>query len=653
MHLTTNLKLRSLQLRKLGPLLAMIAILAVTWFAYRPALSGTFLLDDVPNLGDLASIDNAGSALRFVLAGTAGPLGRPLALASFVPQADAWGTNPEPFIRINILIHLLNGLLVFALAGQIARVTIADQGDALLLALSVSALWLFLPLLASSSLLIVQRMTTLSGTFVLAGLYAYMIARRQLEQRPTVSLAGMSAALVIATLLAAFTKENGALLPVFVLALEATILSPPQNLPALRWKAWRGLFLFAPATIFLVYLVAQLPYDEQVISKRGYTGMGRLFGEAKILWEYLLNALLPRGSQLGPFHEWRQADGRYYQPTTVIAMLGWFVVLVAAFRWRRTYKVAALAVFWYLAGHSIESTTIPLELYFEHRNYLPIIGPVFAVCFAVFQVGGRYRTISRVALAAYTLISAGILFSVTSLWGNPLLAASYWYEHNPSSVRAATNLASQQLIKVGPNMAIETLRRFADRNPQHGYIRIPELNLRCQTSPESNHSELVEYLETTLPRVTFSHAPGEMLDELLTTAIDSGCRSVDRRTVADLAAAVMKNPRYGENIRYNQFHHILMARIERVTGNTEATLAHIARAIELIPTDDLNMMAVTALVDVGRFDQARQFIEDASDRLPARPFKRYNSQQNLDELMTYVNEMEKLTVEQDSLETGD
>jgi hypothetical protein len=144
-----------------------------------------------------------------------------------------------------------------------------------------------------------------------------------------------------------------------------------------------------------------------------------------------------------------------------------------------------------------------------------------------------------------------------------------------------------------------------------------------------------------------------MLDELLTKAVASGCKSVNPDVVADLAAAIMENPKYGENIRYNQFHHMLMARIARDTGKTEETLAHLARAIELIPTDDLNMMAVTTFVDAGRFDDARKFIEDADDRLPTRPLKRFNSQKNLDELLVYVNEMEKLASEQSDLDTGD
>jgi hypothetical protein len=463
----------------------------------------------------------------------------------------------------------------------------------------------------------------------------------------------MSLSLIVATLLAAFTKENGALLPVFVLVLEATVLCPPKNLPALRWNVWRSAFLIAPAVIFFVYLIAQLPYNDEIIAKRDYTGAERLLSEAKILWEYLLNAFIPRGGQLGPFHEWRHAPGLLYEPLAAMAAIGWFVVLVAALRWRRTYGVAAFAVLWYLAGHSLESSTIPLELYFEHRNYVPIVGPVFALCYAAFRVGERYRTSSRVALAAYTLISAIVVFNMTSIWGNPLLAASYWYNHNPNSVRAATTLASQQLIALEPRTTIETLREFANRNPEHAYIRIPELNLSCKIMPDSDHSEIVEDLKTALPRVTFSHAPGEMLDELLTAALDSGCKSVDPGVVADLAAAVLENPKYGGNTRYNQFHHILMARLARVTGDTEATLAHLARAIELIPTDDLNMMTVTTLVDAGRFDDARKFVEDAAGRMPVRPLKRYRSQKNLDELLTYVNEMEKLTGEQGDLDTGD
>jgi hypothetical protein len=634
-------------------MLAIIALLAIGWFVYRPALSGTFLLDDLPNLSDLASVTDTASAVYFALAGTSGPLGRPIALASFLPHASAWGSDAEPFIRTNILIHLLNGLLLFGFARQLGRMTRTDKRDIQLLALGVSALWVFMPLLASSSLLIVQRMTTLSATFVLAGLNAYIFARRQIDAKPDGSLVAMSISLVIASLLAAFTKENGALLPVFVLVLEATLLDPPRSVATTRWRVWRSLFLVAPTVLILVYLVSRVPYGETIIAKRDFTASERLFSEARILWEYLFNAFIPRMNQLGPFHETRQARELFSDPLTLAAVTAWILVVALAVKWRRVYPVATFAILWFIAGHLLESTTIPLELYFEHRNYLPIIGPVFAICFAVFRYTGRYRFASRAALAAYAVVNAFVLYGVASMWGTPLFAAAFWYKHNPDSVRAATTLAAQQLSRAGPDLAIRTLRDFAGRNPEHAYIRIPELNLLCQTAPVESHSELVGYLESALPSVAFSNAPGEMLDQLLTTSTDTNCADVDPSVVAELAAAVMENPRFNANIRYNQFHHTLMARIARISGDTDATLEHLARAMEVLPTDDLNMMTVSALVDAGRYDDARQFIDDAAQKLPRQPLKRYNSAKNLDELSTYVNELEKLAGDQPGPGNGD
>jgi tetratricopeptide (TPR) repeat protein len=624
------------------PALAIIALFAIGWFVYRPALSGTFLLDDAANLGNLRSVDDAGSALHFVLSGSAGPLGRPLALASFLPQASAWGSDAEPFLRINILIHLLNGLLVFAFARQLGLVNAHERREATYLALAVTALWLFMPLLASSSLMIVQRMTTMSATFVLAGLNGYMVARSWLDRKPAAALTAMSAILVLATLLAVFTKENGILLPVFVLVLEATILSPPQHLNAAVWRTWLGIFLAAPTLFIIVFLVTRVPYTEGTIAARDFTAAERLLAEARILWEYLLNAFVARGEQLGPFHESRSAGAILSQPLNILALAAWLFAIAAALRYRRDYAVAALAVLWFLGGHLLESTTIPLELYFEHRNYLPIIGPVFALCYFVLWISGRYRLVSRAALALYALVNAGILFSIASMWGQPLLAATYWHEQDPASVRAATTLASRQLSTVGPDAATRTLRRFAAQNPEHAYIRIPELNLACTMAPEGNHSELVRYLEASLPSVAFSLTTGEMLDELLTASVASRCRDVQPTAVAALADAVIENPRYSASIRYNQFHLMLLARIARGSGNTDATLEYLERAIELAPSNDLHMMTVTTLVDAERFDEAREFIERAAQDLSFQPLKRYNGKKNLDDLLTYVNEAQRL-----------
>jgi tetratricopeptide (TPR) repeat protein len=635
------------------PALAIIALLVAGWFIYRPALSGTFLLDDHSNLAGLHSVSDAGSALHFVLTGDSGPLGRPLALASFLPQASAWEVDATPFIHVNILIHLLNGLLVFLLSRQLAHIVLHDRKDVPTLALATTAVWLFMPLLASSSLLIVQRMTTLSATFVLSGLNAYLLARNCLSGRPGMALVGISFAVVAFTLLAMLTKENGVLLPAFILVVEITLLRPPRQVSVLRWNAWCGVFLATPLLLLVAFLFAQVPYSDELVARREFTAAERLFSEARILWEYLFSAFFASSAKLGPFHEARTATTLFSDTWTLAAVIAWIVTVGAAVRWRRRYPVAALAVFWFLIGHLLESTTIPLELYFEHRNYLPIIGPVFALCYLVFRIPARFRGISRIALAVYAIMNAAILFGVTSMWGNPLLAATYWHNKEPASVRAATTRASQQLSSTGAETAITTLRNFAKIYPQHAYIRIPELNLACAMAPRKDHSGLVEYLGSSLPSVTFSLTVGEMLDELLSRSVTSECRSVQPSTVATLTDAVMENPRYSGSVHYNQFHFMLKARIARVSGNTDETLEYLGRAIEVLPSDDLNMMTVTTLVEAGRFDEARSFIEKARKRLPRQPLRRYNSKRYLDVLLTYVNEAGKLASKNTSPSTGE
>ena len=637
----------------LWPWAALIVLLAIGWIVYRPALSGTFLLDDYGNLDGLRGVADARSAAYFVLTGDSGPLGRPLALASFVPQASAWAQDATPFLQVNIFIHLLNGLLVFLLARQLAQSHSRNREDARLIALGTAAVWLLMPLLASSSLLIVQRMTTLSATFVLCGLNFYMAARQHIDARPGAALPGMSLALAACTLLAVFTKENGVLLPTYVLVIEATLLRPPASLSKRRWMAWGGLFLVAPTLLVIAFLVGQVPYADDLVARRGFTAAERLSSEGRILWEYLFNGFFPAGADLGPFHESRKASALFSDIGTTAAVVAWIIVVAAAVRWRRRYPVAAFAVFWFLAGHLLESTTVPLELYFEHRNYLPIMGPVFAICALLAKAPQRYRAVSGVALAVYAAVNAGILFGVTSMWGNPLLAATLWHSQDPGSVRAATTLASQRLAGLGPEPAIETLRDFARSSPQHAYIRIPELNLACMTSPGLDHSDLVDDLEARLPGAAFSLTAGEMLDQLLTTALDDRCDSVRPDTVAALAAAIMQNPSYSGSSRYTQFHHMLMARIARAGGDSAATLEHLATANDIQPGDDLNMMTVMALVEANRFDAARSFIGEARHRLSAQPLRRYNSSRHLDDLLRYVNEAETQYQDRDVDGNGD
>ena len=621
--------------------LLMALTLAIGWFAYSPALGGAFLLDDLSNLGDLRLVQDRISALSFIFSGEAGPLGRPLALATFVPQAAAWGQDPESFLRVNVLIHLANGCVLAWVLYRLSQLRGVREPDALVAAVAAAAIWLLMPLLASASLMIVQRMTTLSSFFMLLGLAGYVHARESIDRNAVRALVGMSISLVAGTLLAIFTKESGALLPIFVLVIESTLLTRPTSIDRTRWRAWFAGFLLLPALFILVYVIGRLPYSSELVLRRDFTGWERLLTEARILWEYLFHAFLPRPGQFGPFHDGYPVTRSIMDPLTFVALSAWLIVPTLAVLWRRRFPLFSFAALWFLGGHLLESTVIPLELYFEHRNYLPVVGPVYALCMLGAQVQGSRRRLVYAAVSAYVLINAFVLVGQASLWGNPPIAAAYWQRHFPNSVRAATTAIGHQLAQYGPQHGVQALHQFVEDNPTAGYLKIQELNLSCIISPEADHRTTVSELRGLLRNVDFTYTAGTMLSDLTTTVTRVDCNDVDGDIVGQLAAALADNPRYKNDIGYQQLHQQLLARLSRQAGDFAQTIRHLENAIELKPSSDLNMMMVTTYADAKDFNRARTYIEEARRRRPSNPLRDIVWQNELDELSLYIDELER------------
>ena len=621
--------------RELASAFALCLLAGLGFVVYAPALGGGFLLDDASNLSGLAKVDDLNSALVFIFSGDAGPLGRAIALATFALQAEAWGTSAEPFILVNILIHLTNGGLLCWVLDRLSTQSQIPQERRQLVVIAAAAIWLLMPLLASASLMIVQRMTTLSATFVLLGLGGYLHARGAIERAPRKSLMLMSVCLVIPTALAVLTKESGALLPVYALVLEATVL--PRPLAAHRsWKIWKYIFLVAPTVAIACYIALRVPYAPSTVLARDFTGWERLMTEARILWEYLFNAFVPRPGVFGPFHDGHSVSRSILDPLTLAAVVAWSVLLVTALLKRRARPLFALAVLWFLAGHSIESTVVPLELYFEHRNYLPVIGPVFALCAVLAHISATRWRLALSGAAFYLLINTAVLFSQTWIWGDPPLAARYWQTHFPDSARAATNVAQHRLMSEGPTGALQSLYRVVDRDPTVGYLLVPALNLSCIAAPEVDHSGQVRRLVEVLPNVDFSFSVSNMLSDLYTTASRIDCEDVNGATIMTLADAVIQNPRYGENGAYKRLHHQLLARVLRDDASFEQALLHLQSALTLGRGADLNMMIVTTYADAGNYAAARDHIAKARSNPPLHPFKRFIWQNGLDELEIYI-----------------
>jgi predicted Zn-dependent protease len=238
-------------------------------------------------------------------------------------------------------------------------------------------------------------------------------------------------------------------------------------------------------------------------------------------------------------------------------------------------------------------------------------------------------------------VNAYFLFVFASLWGEPSLAARHWAMRYPDSVRAVTTLATYQMTEESALRAAQTISGFVERQPEHAYLQIQQLNILCRIDGMTDHSSLVRELHRRLPAVDFTYSAGNMLSQLFDASVSTKCTSVSPDTVAALAGSLRNNPRYVQDAQYNQFHYKLLAGITRYQGDTDAALAHLRVAIDYLPSSELNFMMVTALVDLGDFTAARDFMDTAHAAAPRNPLRAIEWHRDLDALAGYVDEMEK------------
>jgi hypothetical protein len=458
--------------------LFFLILISTTWI-YWDGLLGSRLLDDTANLQSLELInkrsDKFTEIVRFTTEGVASRLGRPVSLLSFALQAHHWPLQLWNFKYVNLMIHLVNGCLIFWLLLYITRIMALPERRALLLTLLTTSLWLLHPFQVSTVLYIVQRMVELSAFFTLAALLIYVRSRQQLAQGLITHRAfwiWISLGIGLGGILATLSKENGVLLVLYVLVLEATVL---RTLPKPRyryWQAWNRVFLYLPLLALASYFIWNFQSQLNVYDIRHFSMGERLLTETRILSDYLFKILIPLPHTYGLFHDDYVVSRNLLEPiTTVCAVSFVSLVFIAALLWRKKYPVFALAVLWFLAGHVLESSFIGLMLYFEHRNYLAMLGILFAVIYGALWMFDQFkdaflRKVSILFSALYLLLFSVVTGIETDLWGKPLIQATIWAEQQPHSRMVQSHAASLFLVARYDKKALEYYQYMVKAFPE-------------------------------------------------------------------------------------------------------------------------------------------------------------------------------------------
>ncbi len=298
---------------------------------------------------------------------------RPVACLSFAlnwyfGQADTVG-----YRAVNVLFHILNAFFLYVFIRNLYKTPVGRReasGSHYLVPVLAATLWAVNPIQTQAVTYIVQRMAVLGAMFYLLGMLAYLKGR--LTSNTAIRLVAYGAAFCC-YLLAMGSKENTLLFPLTLVIMEFAFfrdLRIPGNrrsmivvvvvLGAAVMAAGSLLFLKGDPFTFL-----------KAYAYRPFSLTERILTECRVIVHYLTQIFYPLPARLSIEHDVMLSVSLTRPLTTLPAAI--FLILWASYGFwllgRR--PLIGFSLIFFLINHLIESSVIPLELMFEHRNYLP------------------------------------------------------------------------------------------------------------------------------------------------------------------------------------------------------------------------------------------------------------------------------------------
>ncbi|GAB2788402.1 hypothetical protein GCM10027021_08770 [Dyella kyungheensis] len=444
---------------------------------YWPGLGGYWLFDDYPNIVDNTGVQphevSLPALVRAALSSPASDFKRPLASLSFATNYLIGGLDPFGWKLVNLVIHLLNGVLVFVLvrlllatASTPTRIASKTTTDSLVAALTAAG-WMLLPINLTAVLYVVQREESLANLFVLAGLIGYVAGRQRMLACSTI--AGNSdspsngfwlctASLTIPTAIGLLAKETAVMLPLYAFLIEWIIFGFRRHSEvsaggvAKRNGRLIGLFvcvLFIPMVAGLAW---QIPHvlNPANWATRDFSLGQRLLTEARVVCDYLVWTVLPTLHALSFYHDdFHISTGLLSPWTTLFSLFVLAALVVLIFRLRQRQPLIALGIALFLGCQLLTGTILQLELVYEHRNYFASFGVLLAIVPWLAKVASDstiWPWLRRVVLIGLMLWWTGLTSLTAYAWGDPLSLARELAERAPDSPRAQYELGRTYII---------------------------------------------------------------------------------------------------------------------------------------------------------------------------------------------------------------
>lgn len=530
-----------LVLKKSAFLSAFFIMLVGIW-AYAANLNGFFILDDYPNFYGLGFIQGINSAVYYVLNAPAGE--RWLSYASYLLHIDAWQAgNAMPFKRMNVLIHCANTALLYIVLKKFALQATFSLNRAAIV--WIVALWFIHPIHVNAVLYSVQRMTLLAGFFVLLGLWYQQTVITRFSAKGAASLMQwllFSVGLAAITVLGVLSKENAILLPALAWFI---LVSSGQGAV---FKPWQKLLTYASPYLALVaYLVLAQRLN---FGGRNFDMYERLLSQVVILQEYVFKIMVPNGRSFALYYDGFEPVRSLWEGRFVGAFLFWVVVIASALALRKTAPYVVFGLLWFFIGHSLESTIIPLELYFDHRNYLPSVGLILIAVLGFQQLyayakQAKARLALLVASVAFIVVANGLYWQVSEarLWSDKMQFEKAQALKQPHSLRAMQGYVEVLFAQGKLGEATQLLENMHQRFGYYPTHIVFQAIAACLANEDEkvNHNAIVQAL-TALP---VDRSITKAMQSMLELVQEQQCDSFTLAQFANYSQALLENSSIG------------------------------------------------------------------------------------------------------------
>jgi protein O-mannosyl-transferase len=364
---------------------------------------------------------------------------------------------------VNFLLHLANGLLIFLLAERIFRLVDMDHVRSRQYATLAAAFFLVHPVQTESVTYISSRSELLSTLFYLAGFLIYVVWPKE--------KIGFLCSLAVAVpyFFGLGSKETVITLAATIFLYDFLFLAKADFRALLpRWRFYAIYVLGCTAAIY--YLLT--------IALRGTVGSGisvnlsawhYFLTQLRVIVKYVQLVFLPVGLNLD--YDFPPSTSPL-EPAVIASFLFLSGIALLGWRLRRRQPVFAFSIFWFFITLAPTSSFVSIiDVIFEHRLYLPLVGVCmsfpFLVDFALRKLKERFSvpgTALRYATIVLVLLAIGTV-QRNYVWSDEVRLFTDVVSKSPEKDRAYNSLAWAHYKRGEFGKAIEVLHRGLERVP--------------------------------------------------------------------------------------------------------------------------------------------------------------------------------------------